>query len=76
MCTGQIPDHPAEQDTLAPNPNIRCSGWQFVQLEVNLPLFIVFSFSSLSSKSFRCTHSLLRSKSKSPLHRLWFPFTF
>ena len=35
MCSGQIPDHPAEQDTLAPNPNIRCSGWQFVQLEVS-----------------------------------------
>ena len=40
MCSGQIPDHPAEQDTLAPNPNIRCSGWQFVQLEVSPPLSI------------------------------------
>ena len=34
----QIPDHPAEQDALAPNPNIRCAGWQFVQLEVGLSL--------------------------------------
>ena len=40
MCSGQIPDHPAEQDTLAPNPNIRCSGWQFVQLEVTVHLFL------------------------------------
>merc|ERR1711910_301245 len=35
IVSNNIPDHPAEQDTLAPNPNIRCSGWQFVQLEVD-----------------------------------------
>merc|ERR1740116_559908 len=35
IVSNNIPDHPAETDTLAPNPNIRCSGWQFVQLEVD-----------------------------------------
>merc|ERR1719284_1913786 len=33
IVSNNIPDHPAEQDALAPNPNIRCAGWQFVQLE-------------------------------------------
>jgi len=35
IVSNNIPDHPAEQDALAPNPNIRCAGWQFVQLEVD-----------------------------------------
>lgn len=34
-CFGQIPDHPAESDMLAPNPNIRCPGLQFIQLPLD-----------------------------------------
>ena len=31
----QIPDHAAETDMIAPNPNIRCPGWQFIELPID-----------------------------------------
>ena len=31
----QIPDHAAETDMLEPNPNIRCPGWQFIELPID-----------------------------------------
>merc|ERR1719228_3221675 len=30
-----MPDHPAENDPLQSNPNIRCPGWQFIQLPID-----------------------------------------
>ena len=35
MTPAQIPDHPAEHDALAPNPNKRCPGWQFMELPID-----------------------------------------
>ena len=35
ICNVKIPDHAAESDALAPNPNIRCTGWQFIELPIN-----------------------------------------
>ena len=31
----QIPDHPAEGDAISANPNVRCSGWQFMEVPIN-----------------------------------------
>ena len=33
--TPQIPDHAAEHDAIRPNPNTRCTGWQFIELPIN-----------------------------------------
>merc|ERR1712215_358240 len=30
-----MPDHPAESDPLQTNPNVRCPGWQFIQLPID-----------------------------------------
>jgi len=33
--SNNIPDHAAESDMIAPNPNIRCPGWQFIELPID-----------------------------------------
>jgi len=35
IISNNIPDHPAETDQLTSNPNVRCPGWQFIQLPVD-----------------------------------------
>ena len=35
MSENQIPDHTAEADALKPNPNVRCTGWQFIELPID-----------------------------------------
>jgi len=35
VISNNIPDHPAEHDALAPNPNKRCPGWQFMELPID-----------------------------------------
>jgi len=35
IITSQIPDHPAENDQLDPNPNVRCEIWQFASLPID-----------------------------------------
>jgi len=35
IVSNNIPDHPAENDQLQTNPNVRCPGWQFIQLPID-----------------------------------------
>jgi len=35
VVSSQVPDHSAEEDAVASNPNTRCERWQYIQLPMN-----------------------------------------
>jgi len=47
--SNNIPDHAAETDMIAPNPNIRCPGWQFIELPIDPEKGTSFSDTTLGT---------------------------